>query len=59
MAKANRSIICKHCKKQIKGKAKLIGLTIICPYCERPSEDLQKEVSMNTLAQAACGQSPK
>jgi DNA-directed RNA polymerase subunit RPC12/RpoP len=43
MAEANGSIICKHCKKQIKGKAKLIGLTIICPYCGRPSEDLHKK----------------
>jgi hypothetical protein len=50
MAQANRSIICKHCKKQIKGKAKLIGLAIICPYCKRPGEDLQKEVSINTSA---------
>jgi hypothetical protein len=43
MAKTNTSIICKHCKMRIKGKAKLIGLTIICPYCGKPGEDLQKK----------------
>ena len=26
--------------EQIKGKAKLVGLTFICPYCEKPSEEM-------------------
>jgi uncharacterized CHY-type Zn-finger protein len=50
MVNANKSIICKHCKKRIKGNTKIIGLAIICPYCERPCEDPQKEVSINTFA---------
>ena len=40
MVKAIRTIICKHCKKQIKGKLKLVGLTLICPFCERPCEEI-------------------
>jgi len=37
MIKATRATVCKHCKKQINRKAKLVGLTIVCPYCEKPS----------------------
>jgi len=40
MVKTNRATICKHCKKQINGKTKLVGLTFICPYCEKPSEEV-------------------
>jgi hypothetical protein len=40
MARSIKETICKHCKKQIKGKAKLVGLTFICPYCEKPSEEI-------------------
>ena len=40
MVKTNKATICKHCKKQIKGKAKLVGLTFICPSCEKPSEEI-------------------
>jgi predicted RNA-binding Zn-ribbon protein involved in translation (DUF1610 family) len=41
MVKA-KAAICKHCKKQINGKAKIIGLTFVCPYCGRPSEEFIK-----------------
>ncbi|MFC1768966.1 hypothetical protein ACFLZX_04345 [Nanoarchaeota archaeon] len=40
MEKPIRATTCKHCKKQINDKAKLVGLTFICPYCEKPSEDI-------------------
>jgi len=30
-------------KKPIKGKVKLIGLEVICPYCGKPSEDISLE----------------
>ena len=40
VVKTSRTIVCKHCKKQINGKAKLVGLTFVCPYCEKPSEEL-------------------
>ena len=39
MVKASGATICKHCKKQIKGKAKLVGLTLVCPYCKKPCEE--------------------
>jgi hypothetical protein len=42
MVETIKTNICKHCKKQIKGNAKLVGLTIICPYCEKPSEYPEK-----------------
>ena len=42
MVKANMATICKHCKKQINGKAKLVGLTFVCPHCGKPSEDIEK-----------------
>lgn len=41
MVKTIRTTICKHCKKEIRGKAKLVGLTFICPHCEKPSEDVK------------------
>ncbi|MBN1386049.1 hypothetical protein JW968_03675 [Candidatus Woesearchaeota archaeon] len=31
---------CKHCKKEMTGKTKLIGLASICPFCEKPSEEI-------------------
>ena len=40
VVKSTRVTVCKHCKKQINGKAKLVGLTFICPYCEKPSENI-------------------
>jgi len=40
MVKKAGAIVCKHCKKQINGKAKLVGLAFICPYCEKPSEEI-------------------
>lgn len=46
MVKTNRTTICKHCKKQIIDNAKLVGLTLICPYCEKPSE----EIGLETLS---------
>ena len=42
MVKPIKEIICKHCKKKIKGEVKLIGFEVICPYCEKPSEDIDK-----------------
>ena len=38
-----KAIVCKHCKKQINSKAKIIGLTVICPYCKKPSEEVLKK----------------
>ncbi|HZX45129.1 MAG TPA: hypothetical protein VFF28_05600 [Candidatus Nanoarchaeia archaeon] len=35
-----RRNVCKHCKRQINGKAKLLGLALICPYCGKPSEEM-------------------
>jgi Zn finger protein HypA/HybF involved in hydrogenase expression len=32
---------CQHCKKRIKGNAKLVGMTIVCPYCGKPSENIR------------------
>jgi len=46
MVKASKSIVCKHCKKEIKGKAKLVGLTCICPHCEKPCEEISLEQLM-------------
>jgi hypothetical protein len=43
VVKAIKGNICKHCKKQFKAKVKLVGLTVICPYCERPSEEITLE----------------
>ena len=31
------SIICIHCHKKF-NEAKLVGLSLICPYCGRPSD---------------------
>ena len=38
VVKAIKGTKCKHCKKQIKGKVKLVGLAFICPHCEKPIE---------------------
>ncbi len=38
MAKAMRGVVCKHCKRRDDGKAVLVGLSIICPYCKKPIE---------------------
>jgi Zn finger protein HypA/HybF involved in hydrogenase expression len=46
MVKTIRATICKHCKRQIKGKVKLVGLTSVCPYCEKPSEEMRLEREM-------------
>ena len=43
MVEAIKEMICKHCKKPIKKEVKLIGLEIICPYCGKPSEDIDKK----------------
>jgi len=43
MVGAIKKTICKHCKKQIKGNVKLVGLTFICPYCEKPGEEISLE----------------
>ena len=40
MVKTNGVTICKHCKKQINGKAKLVGLSFVCPFCNKPSEEI-------------------
>ena len=37
--KEDDSIICVHCHKEFK-EAKLIGLSLICPYCGKPSDKL-------------------
>ena len=48
MVKKAGAIVCKHCKKQINNKAKLVGLTFVCPYCEKPSEEVtQKKINNN------------
>ena len=31
------SIICVHCRKEF-NETKLVGLSLICPYCGRPSD---------------------
>ncbi len=36
-------VICKHCKKQINNKAKLVGLSFVCPYCGKPCEEVLKK----------------
>ena len=40
MVESNSVSICKHCKKQIKDKAKLVGFSFVCPFCNKPSEDI-------------------
>jgi hypothetical protein len=43
MVKSTDVSICKHCHKQITTAAILVGLTFICPYCEKPSEEISLE----------------
>jgi len=33
------SIICTHCHKKIT-TAKIKGLSLVCPFCDRPSDEL-------------------
>ena len=40
----SKKMICKHCKKEIKKQVKLVGLTLVCPYCDKPSEELLKKL---------------
>jgi len=37
--KNDPSVICLHCHKKIM-TAKLIGLSLICPFCGKPSDEL-------------------
>jgi len=40
MVKIGEKIRCTHCKKEIKDKVKLVGLSFVCPYCDKPCEKI-------------------
>jgi len=44
--KIDSQIICSRCHKKII-TAKIVGLSLICPFCGKPSEELSTESNIN------------